>query len=107
MKLLQQDIEDGNRLHADHEKLMAQSHDSSEPVTLLPRQQCEESRMGYFMKLLEEEIKDGDYFHADHETINGPVSRDSFEPAPAVDNEEEEFETQSMPNLMALWKPLY
>lgn len=29
-----------------------------------------------------------------HGTIDAPISRDSFEPTPTIDNEEEEVETQ-------------
>ena len=73
-------------------------------VTLSPRQQSEESRLEYFMKLVEEDIKDGDRLHADHQTSDAPVTHESFEPVPAVDDAgEEEFETQDMPNLAALW----
>ena len=50
------------------------------------------------MKLLEHDIEDGDRLHADHQTSDAPVSRDSFEPAPAVDDAEEE----EMQNYMKL-----
>ena len=72
-------------------------------VTLSPRPQSEEPSIGYFMALLQKDIEDGDCLHADHETTDALVSRDSFEPAPATDNEEEEVESQDMPNLMAFW----
>ena len=59
-----------------------------------------------FMALLQKDIEDGDWLHADHETTDALVSRDSFEPAPIVDNEEE-VQTQDMPNLMAFWNLWY
>jgi hypothetical protein len=71
-------------------------------VTLSPRPQSEEPRIGYFMALLQKDIEDGNCLHVDHETTDALVSRDSFEPTPVTDNEKE-VQTQDMPNLMAFW----
>ena len=57
-------------------------------VILSPRPQSEESRIDYFMALLQKDIEDDDRLHSDHGTTDAPISRDSFEPAPSVDNEE-------------------
>jgi hypothetical protein len=50
---------------------------------------------------LQKDIEDGSCLHVDHETTDALVNRDSFELAPATNNEE--VQTQDMPNLMALW----